>query len=622
MAILYPDFEVIDKYKVQPTIGEKTLLNYLENKLDDSYEIFFQPYLNLDRPDIVLLRKDSGAIIIEVKDWHLKNYYIDQETNWRLKDNNAYIKSPLQQLSYYKENLYNLHLESLFNLFMKDKNSFGLIGCALYFHNESEFNLKNFHRDGIIPALHYKYLNSLNHFSFLGYDSLTPAGLKQLLNKSHLSKNSVYFTNDLYLSFKRYLKPPFHAIEDGTEIAYTNEQIELSRSEVRPRRKVKGIAGCGKSLVLAKRAVNAYRRTGKEVLILTYNISLINYMRDKLNEVRENFEWKYFDITNYHHFFSTMANNYGINVKNIWDYDNPKYFDKVSGSIDKYEVIFIDEIQDYKTEWLELIHNRFLVDNGEFCVFGDEKQNIYERKLDENKEPKTIGIPGTYNMSLNRTFRFTPDLVHLADIFQKHFFENIYNKDNINYSGQYAMNATSIIEYYYFNNFSEPIVLSKLYETLNKYGIHPSDSGILASKVETIRNLEYLIRTQMRENTKIMFETKEEYNVLEDKFTVNGKLDKSKLKMEVEKIRKNRKFHFYMKDGTMKLSTIHSFKGWEIHTLFLLIDSEDHDFDEWTTTELIYTAITRCRFNLFVFNLGDKKYDEFFKKNIEVKYIV
>ena len=59
----------------------KTYLNLLYfykiiKKFDDDVEIFFQPFLNGDRPDIILLKRGIGATIIEVKDWDLRNYKI------------------------------------------------------------------------------------------------------------------------------------------------------------------------------------------------------------------------------------------------------------------------------------------------------------------------------------------------------------------------------------------------------------------------------------------------------------------------------------------------------------------------------------------------------------------
>ena len=45
MATFYPSIEKIKKLKVQPTPGEMALMNFLWKVLDDSYEVYFNPYL-------------------------------------------------------------------------------------------------------------------------------------------------------------------------------------------------------------------------------------------------------------------------------------------------------------------------------------------------------------------------------------------------------------------------------------------------------------------------------------------------------------------------------------------------------------------------------------------------
>ncbi len=82
MASIYPSFEVIKRLKVQPTAGEKKLLKLLYNSLDDRFGIYFQPYLGGDRPDIILLNKEAGVLIFEVKDWDIPILFliIDDET--------------------------------------------------------------------------------------------------------------------------------------------------------------------------------------------------------------------------------------------------------------------------------------------------------------------------------------------------------------------------------------------------------------------------------------------------------------------------------------------------------------------------------------------------------------
>lgn len=80
-------------------------------------------------------------------------------------------------------------------------------------------------------------------------------------------------------------------------------------------------------------------------------------------------------------------------------------------------------------------------------------------------------------------------------------------------------------------------------------------------------------------------------------------------------IRDNKKFNFWMNTGNIKISSIHSFKGWESDTVFLIL--QKHFDGDPTFNELLYTGITRTRSNLVVINLGNQEYHERMKKLIE-----
>ena len=60
MAKLIPSIDHILKMKVPPTDGELTLLRFLDCNLDDSFEVYFNPYMNGDRPDIVMFVSVMG----------------------------------------------------------------------------------------------------------------------------------------------------------------------------------------------------------------------------------------------------------------------------------------------------------------------------------------------------------------------------------------------------------------------------------------------------------------------------------------------------------------------------------------------------------------------------------
>lgn len=626
MAKLYPDIETINRQKVPPTNGERKLIDFLSKELDDSYEIYFQPFLNGDMPDIAVMRKGSGVLLIEVKDWDLRHYYVDNKTKWRLKENDAFIKSPLNQVNAYKENLFKLHIEELYLKSIKNKNHWATVNCAVYFHNSSSSELNSFLTNGFGGNEYNGYRKFLSYFGLWGYDTLTTSELNRWFSKFWMNRQSRYFDDNIYYSIQRFLKPPIHQIEEGKEIRYTKEQQELIRSEVRPRRKVKGVAGSGKTLVLAKRAVNAHVRTGERILILTYNLSLKNYIHDRISDVREKFDWRYFYITNYHQFFKTQANNYNLKIYGLPAWQDTNFFDAVKSTIQKYDVVLIDEVQDYQQEWIDIISKYFIHSETEFVVFGDEKQNIYDREMDENNEPIVRTVPGVWNKSLNTSHRFASNIANIAIRFQKVFFGQKYKPDEIKIMSQLDFEKR-IIKYFYFKTFSAEKIVDKIYQIVSANQIHSSDIGILCSKVELIRAIDYVIRTQKHENTKTTFESTEEYNIERDKAIkeLQSKgVQEPDMMYELPKIlsgrledyRKIRKNHFWMKTGTMKLSTVHSFKGWETSSLFMLVEREEED-REFTNAELIYTGLTRARNNLFVINLNNSKYHDFFKGEID-----
>jgi hypothetical protein len=143
MAQIYPTLENIKRLKVKPTEGELYLIEYLLSNLSDDIEIYFQPFLNGDRPDIILLQKGVGAAIIEVKDWNLNSYFVDENNKWHLKSNDIIIKSPLEQVNTYKDNMFNLHINGLLEEKLRNSKFYGRINTYVYFHNSTKDEIDN-----------------------------------------------------------------------------------------------------------------------------------------------------------------------------------------------------------------------------------------------------------------------------------------------------------------------------------------------------------------------------------------------------------------------------------------------------------------------------------------------
>ncbi len=64
---VFPEWPQIERMSL--TEGEQALAKYLDRELPEGWEIFVQPFLNGDRPDIVVFYPRVGLQIFEVKDW-------------------------------------------------------------------------------------------------------------------------------------------------------------------------------------------------------------------------------------------------------------------------------------------------------------------------------------------------------------------------------------------------------------------------------------------------------------------------------------------------------------------------------------------------------------------------
>ncbi len=72
-------------------------------------------------------------------------------------------------------------------------------------------------------------------------------------------------------------------------------------------------------------------------------------------------------------------------------------------------------------------------------------------------------------------------------------------------------------------------------------------------------------------------------------------------------IRQRKKNFFMQNSGLIKISTIHSFKGHESPTVFCILQEHDNP-------ELVYTAMTRAKKNLIIFDSINSHYSSFFEK--------
>ncbi len=637
MAKIIPSIEQCLKSKQAPTEGELFLLNYLAENFDSEATVYFQPCINGLRPDIVIVKENTGAIIIEVKDWDLNSYYIDGDNNWNLTHKKVKLKSPQAQAFDYKKNIFDIQSRLLSERGTKSSYFYDTISVFAYLHNATLYQVKDFYAEPL--RLNKEESNKINetyksyteqektrnqkwYSGKLDYLKTKKRQLerdeKLIITQQSLSKlkfsnkKTELFDTKVYDEITRLLNPPLHYANEGSEINYTPRQLKLSESNENSRMKIGGVAGSGKTSVLAKRAVNAFIRHNDSVLILTFNLTLISYIKGKINEVRNDFPWSIFEIKNYHLFFREKLNeiglpevehSYGFKHAESHYYSNINIFDGYQINR-KYKTIFIDEAQDYKKEWLTILKNYFLEDDGEMVLFGDEKQNIYQRELDKERRSSLIQGFGAWQ-DLKKSFRYTKNspVIDLSKRFQTEFLLKKYNQDEDETLFQASLDFSNITGVYIYDN-SHPDYLKNIadfiFQTAKNNIIHPNDITVLSSEKEKIADIDYYLRTEphLQQRTLTTFVGKE-------------LLEKPNYKKDEIKLERAKKIGFNLNSGVTKLSTVHSFKGFESPYVFLIINDKD-------TAEIIYTGITRAKdAAIILINKNNTEYLEFFKENLK-----
>ncbi len=699
MATFIPDMNDIRNSKmVRPTEGELALLEEL-SKLPDAYQVYFQPHINFAHPDIIILHETAGAMIIEVKDWNLAaySYYSDKDDyGYSKKDDYGYLKvknesgriaTPFQQVQEYKDEFYNTFCPELItekiNRNSKDGNGdrvYGVIKTAVYFHKATANAVDELFGSSGHLSINKEEIKTYKIYTSYwcseDLQSITSDIKERLLKKEHQ-----YFTQPIYNSMQALLVPSESWAEQMTPFELDAKQKQFAKCTPGAKTRLKGIAGSGKTLVVAQKAINCYNRKKTPVLILTYNITLRNYIRDRIAQntrgMSQTERGDAFEIIHYDKFLPQVIRKMhlksptpGERLDGIIDWrgyreecrrilENNRNRIKEYGC--KYDTILIDEAQDYESEWFDTIQKYFLADKAEFFVVADEKQNVYERRL-EDKLPVIPGFSGPWSQLL-KSYRLAQTNFALAADYQKTFMGNKYNL-NLDETASASTQKGSVR---YFDLRSSDYRYGETWQIANQFRMSepasPNDICILFNDMRSVRKMEQTI-SWSNPGIKVvtMCEKQQEYNKIKAQYdalknewnslinqryykiteSFGDNLDKIRKQIkyirnnwgdisndpncdsekllkirkklygvieDLEQLRQMRKYQFEMNSGVIKICTIQSFKGWEISTVVFVLENET------INDELVYTAITRAKKNIIVVNWGNEKYHTFFAEH-------
>ena len=687
------------------------LVKFLDTNLNEGWKIFVnRNLLNYFNVDIILLHEKFGIKFLFI------NYLFNDSNINRLKYERVKIAS--KKSMYYSRKLLldgkiieDIFLNNFSNCkkFLKDinieKKQFSNLFNSIIF-------LKNVSSSKIIPIESNSkiftkdiYSHSKETLNTLIQSEQTKLNLKWIIDKEkeadeiffkiikgviYNNKNSEYynylpkdydinnitdddiriamnnfqkFNSDYYKIIYPILRPSFHRIESAQKIILSDKQIRYAKVNQNTHQRLSGVAGSGKSLVAVSRAGNS-AAIGKKVLIVVFNKSIKNYLRDQLNRKVRN-EW-YDDLITINHFhgvlntiknklpeinhdkYITNSNNtYSINNKdndkssNISDrsYDiKVRYPNEVLDMLnkcslrdeDKYDTIIIDEGQDFRYSWYKILSN-ILSKNGDLLLLADNNQNIYKNELswmtdkkyktnfsgewgilNESRRAKNRDIINVSNILIDSLDDLNKDKIIYYNDNQKEFR---FNKPYINWINT-SFNNNAILSNESTNlqnkkckdcgNYLSDIEQKEKDKTLNKCKI--CFEIFNECKINIFKTYEIMKNKYNKNDITILIPFQDEltsiYQYFHD-YNINctATIDKkmnSKLDFLDNSVDYKNKFNLNNNKDCVKLSTIHSYKGLSAPNIIILT------YPTWATDissdNLIYTAITRTEESLVTIN--------------------
>jgi thymidine kinase len=422
---IHPSWQEVARFRTPRTEGEITLAKNLDEKLPSDWEIFIEPFLNGDRPDFALLHAEYGLWIIEVKDWNPNNYV--------RRDSKVYVRDargehflsrerrPDGQLRRYQENIARLVQSDFGGRLSPESVKYGI-----YFHYMTKAQAQNlFAFDTEIFVIGCDNLNEI-----------IPTIIMRDRCKARLEPKQINI-------LKSWLLPPKHFLDQIHPISLDKEQLRYAKIAPHKHQVLQGVAGSGKSLVLAQRAANLAEQ-GKRVLVVSFNITLWHYLRDLVSRTGNFFNRKLIEYNHFHGFCRDFLKENGIewgttdqDTNSLLNITVPNLvLSSMRSGINAknriYDAILIDEGQDYLPLWYEALC-AFLSKNDEVLLVSDPGQNVYRRNL-ELQDAKFDRLK-----VMQRSYRLPGRVREQAERFAQAFFPDMYITNGASHKENSAM---------------------------------------------------------------------------------------------------------------------------------------------------------------------------------------
>lgn len=433
MAILIPSlgFARFD------TRGELRLAERLKDFLEDNAVVWHNlPVGPRSRhPDFIIVHPANGLLVLEVKDWRLETIVAADKTKVELLTSRGIVResNPLEQARKYTFDVVRTLERDGQLLFPPGHRFMGKsivpFGFGAVFTNitRKQFDQTNL---GEVFAEH------LCVFKDEMTESADPEEFRSRIWRMVYPPLGEPLSMPQFDRLRALLFPEIRIRQialpldepmapdpsDRTLAVMDMHQEQIARSLGEGHRIIRGVAGSGKTLILAFRAEYLARGATRPVLILCYANGIAGRLEDAMQA--RGVEHRV-QVLTFHGWCYKMLRTYGIPAPSERDY--PDYATRLAASVsevvkavdqghipmEQYDAVLIDEAHDFEPQWLALAARMVNPRTKALMVVYDDIQAIYKGR--ERPVWKQLGIEATGRTTvLKVNYRNTAQIVAFA----------------------------------------------------------------------------------------------------------------------------------------------------------------------------------------------------------------
>lgn len=439
------------------TPGERRFAQRLESHLEDDYLCWFNvPIGGRHRyPDFVILNPRRGLLVVEIKDWKIENIKSITRTSVTLLTERGLVEqaNPLEQARQYaiiiKEVLErDALLQAPADHPYRGKLAFPYgFGVALTNITRKQFEATDLGevlpphlvicKDEMTESVDAEqFQKQLWDMFSVRFDCLLSMPQIDrirwhLFPEIRIAQGSLFLDSlpDNAVEHKGEAKN--HSASESLMRVMDLQQEQLARSLGEGHRVIHGVAGSGKTLILAYRCQRLADSLEKAILVLCFNVALASKLehliasRDLSNRVT---------VRHFHGWCSDQLRLYHVAKPE----PGPNYHDQMVTTViaavergqipgGQYGAVLIDEGHDFSPQWLKLLTQMVDPATNSLLLLYDDAQSIYGKRRTAKFSFKSVGIQSqgrttilrvnyrNTNEILNCAFRFAEDVLQPED---------------------------------------------------------------------------------------------------------------------------------------------------------------------------------------------------------------